>query len=83
MVGHVDAVVEQLGANILVKLAEIDALLEGLVAHGVEDAVNHLVKQGTLIHIAISYYFLHGFLSLGYRLAVTLYHESARHFSRT
>ena len=53
MIRDVDAVVHQLRLQVAVEQLEVDALAQGLVAGGEEDAVYHLVEQGLLVDVAV------------------------------
>ena len=70
VVGNVDTVVGQLVADVGVEHAEVDALLQGLVAGGIEDVVDHLVEQCLLIDVAVAHNLLHRLGGIGQRVLV-------------
>ena len=82
MVGDVDAVVEQFHPDVLVELLEVDALLQGLVAGGIEDAVDHFVEQRLLIYVSVADYLLKRLLGGRDGVLVGLDAQALRHLLR-
>ncbi len=62
--------IDQLVTYLLVEHAEVDALLQRLVAGCIEDSVNHLVEQCLLVDIAVAHYLLHRLGSIDQRVFV-------------
>ena len=70
VIRDVDAVVHHLCLEVLIKLLEVDSLLQRLVRCRVEDGIHHLVEQSLLIHIAVLHYLLQRFLRFAERIPV-------------
>ena len=65
VVRDVDAIVHQFDLDVTIEQLEVDALLQGLVAGGIEDVIDHFVEQRLLIDITVTDNLLQRFRGLG------------------
>ena len=79
VVGDVDAIVHQLGLEVLVEELEVDAFLERLLRCGIDDGQHHLVEQCLLVDVAVLDDFLQGLGGLVVRLLVVVQDHGLGH----
>ena len=82
VIRDVDAVVGQLFTNIVVEHTEVDALLQRLLAGSIENVVNHLVQQRTLIDITVTDNLLHGLCRISQRTLILAEYHGLGHRCR-
>ena len=79
MIRDVDTVVEELGIEVAVEHFEVDALLQRLVAGGIEDGIDHLVEEGLLVDVAALHHLLHRLVGLRDGALVLAQNHCLRH----